>query len=112
MASCASSKKNVYSPSGSWEYVVKGTSKGDSYGIFVLTMVDETLAGSMISDEFGESRMEHVTWEEGNIFSCNFFMADIDQDMTGTFNGDTFSGTIDAGQYGVFPLSANRKVAK
>ena len=110
--SCASSKKVIYSPAGSWEYVAKGTPNGDSHGIFVLTMVDNVLSGRMISDQYGESPMEDVVWEEGNLLRCNYFMADADLDLEGIFEGDYFLGTIDAGQYGVFPISANRKVEK
>ena len=112
LGACASSKKAAYTPAGTWEYLVRGTPEGDDYGTFVLTVVDDVLVGEVISKNYGRAPMEGVSFGEGNVFSCNFFMADADLDMNGTFEGNSFEGTIDAGQFGVFNMTANRKAER
>ncbi len=110
-AGCAGTRKVVYSPVGTWEYVVTGTPSGDTNGTFMITKTDDVFAGSFKSVEYGESAMENLYYAEGKI-TCQFYLSGIDLSMMGTFTGDTYSGTIDAGQMGAFPITANRITGK
>ena len=108
---CAGIRKVVYSPVGTWEYVVTGTPSGDTNGTFILTKPDDVFTGSFKSAEYGETEMENLYYADGKI-TCQFYLAGIDLSMSGVFAGDTFSGTIDSGQMGVFPITANHVTGK
>jgi len=104
---CAGTKKVVYSPVGSWEYVVVGTPNGDAVGTFILTQVEDVFKGTFRSAEYGDAEMENLYYAEGKM-TCQFYIAGIDLTMNGTFEGETFIGSIDGGQEGSFPITANR----
>ncbi len=110
---CAGSKKAVYSPVGTWEYTVIGTPNGDYPGTFILTQTEEGMKGIMKSYEYGESELESLTYTTGesNEMKCMLYLSGMDLSMTGVFVGDTFSGTIDAGQNGAFPITASRNTS-
>lgn len=55
--------------------------------------------------------MENLFYVDGKI-TCQFYLAGIDLSMSGIFTGESFSGTIDAGETGVFPITANRVTGK
>lgn len=111
-ASCAGSKKVVYSPVGSWNYVVIGTPNGDANGVMTITQTEEGLKGTFMSSQYGESPMENLVFTaETKEITCTFYLSGIDLSLAGTFEEDTFSGTIDAGQNGAFPITGNRKIS-
>jgi len=108
---CAGTKKVIYSPIGSWEYLVIGTPNGDASGTFILTQVEDVFKGTFRSAEYGDAEMENLYYSEGKM-TCQFFIAGIDLIMNGTFEGETFIGSIDGGQEGLFPITANRIQSK
>ena len=108
---CAGSKKAVYSPVGAWEYTVIGTPNGDTSGTFILTQTEEGMKGVFKSYEYGESDLESLTYGESQDMKCTLYLSGMDLSMTGVFEGDTFSGTIDAGQNGSFPITATRNTS-
>ncbi len=100
----------VYTPAGNWDYVVLGTPNGDVEGTLILTETDGVYSGKFISDQ-GDLDLENITYSEENPFSCTFWYQDMEFSMTGTFEGDTFKGTVDGGpQIGSWPMTANRAV--
>ena len=105
---CAGSKV-VYSPVGSWDYVVSGTPNGDVQGIMVLTETEDVLSGKFVSDQ-GDLPLENVNYTEEKQLTARFYFEGMEFSMTGTFEGETFAGTIDGGdQIGLFSMTANRK---
>ena len=108
---CAGTRKVVYSPVGTWEYMVIGTPSGDTNGVFILTKTDDVFTGTFNSSEYGNTEMENLFYVDGKI-TCQFYLAGIDLSMSGIFTGESFSGTIDAGETGVFPITANRVTGK
>lgn len=112
MASCAGSKKTVYSPVGAWDYVVQGTPNGDASGIMTLTQTEDGMKGTFMSSEYGETTLENLVYTaETKEITCNFYLSGIDLSLAGTFTEENFSGTIDAGGNGSFPMTGNRKVS-
>ncbi len=108
---CSGSKKAVYSPVGVWNYTVIGTPNGDTEGTFILSNTEEGMKGLFKSYEYGESDMENLTFGESNDLKCTMYLSGIDLILNGTFEGDTFSGTVDAGQAGAFPITAARNIS-
>lgn len=110
LASCGGAKKAVYSPVGAWNYVVTGTPNGDAEGVMTITKSESgELSGTFNSSQYGESKMENLTYDaETKALTCTFYLSGIDLSLAGNFVGDTFSGTIDAGQMGAFPITGNR----
>ncbi len=102
----------VYTPAGNWDYSVIGTPNGDVGGTLVLTEIDGTYTGKLVSDQ-GDLELENVKYSEENGFSCTFWFQDMEFSMMGTFVEDTFKGTVDGGpQIGSWPMTAKRVVEK
>ena len=91
--------------------MVIGTPSGDTSGVFILTKTDDVFTGTFNSSEYGNTEMENLFYVDGKI-TCQFYLAGIDLSMSGIFTGESFSGTIDAGETGVFPITANRVTGK
>ena len=108
---CAGSKKAVYSTVGTWEYTVIGTPNGDTTGTFILTQTEEGMKGVFKSPEYGDSDLEGLTYGETKELKCTLYLSGMDLSMSGVFAGDIFSGTIDAGQNGAFPINASRNTS-
>lgn len=113
LASCGGSKKAVYSPVGAWNYVVVGTPNGDAEGVMTITKTEDgELEGNFKSSQYGETNLEDLVYDaETKGITCNFYLQGIDLSMAGNFEGNTFSGTIDAGQMGAFPITGTRNVS-
>lgn len=108
---CSGSKKVIYSPVGSWNYTVVGTPNGDAKGTFILTRMENGIKGMFKSNEYGESNMENLSIGENNELKCTMYLSGIDLSLNGIFEGDTFSGNVDAGQTGTFPITATRNIS-
>ena len=108
---CSGSKKIVYSPVGVWDYIVVGTPDGDATGTFILTSMEDGIKGMFKSNEYGESNMENLLVGENNKLNCTMYLSGIDLSLNGIFEGDTFSGNVDAGQTGTFPITATRNIS-
>ncbi len=103
--------KAVYTPVGSWDYIVVGTPNGDVLGNMVLTEIEDVFSGKLVSDQ-GDIDLESVSYSEKQL-SCIFYYQGMEFSLTGTFEGDIFTGVIDGGsQVGSFPFSAERPPVK
>ena len=109
LASCASNK-NAWTPVGNWDYTVSDTPNGDSFGTLVLTEEAGAYVGKFRSPEYGDADITDFALNEVNVLSGKFFMAGMDFGISGTFEGNTFTGTVDGGYNGSFPIVANRQV--
>ena len=112
LISCAGSKKAVYSPVGTWNYEVTGTPNGDAQGVMTITQTEEGLAGTFKSPQYGDAKMENLAYvSESKTISCTLYLAGLDLMLDGTFEAEAFTGTIDAGQAGAFPMTATRNIS-
>lgn len=107
---CAGSKKAVYTPSGTWEFTVYSTPIGDATGEMVLVDTEEGLEGSFNSLDYGNAKLNNLVYGEEKTITCNFYMADTDHYLKGTFEVDTFTGTIDSADGSVYNMTASRKI--
>ena len=110
---CASSKKNVYTIVGTWDYTVYNTPNGDSSGELILVETEEGIKGVLSSPDLGDTDLENLVYSgEDKSFSATFWlsMANMDFTITGNFEGDSFSGSVDAGQMGAFDMKAARQI--
>lgn len=111
LASCASNK-NAWTPVGTWEYTVSDTPNGDTFGTIIITEEDGSRVGKFRSPEYGDTDITDFNIDEDNLLTGKFYLAGMDMGISGTFEGETFSGTIDAGYNGSFPIVANRQVGQ
>ena len=110
---CASSKKNVYTPAGTWDYVVYNTPNGDVDGQLILVQTEAGMDGVLSSPAFGDTDLDNLVYGgEEKSLNASFYldMAGMDFLLKGNFEGDTFTGTVDGGQMGVFEMKATRQV--
>ena len=110
---CASSKKNVYSPAGTWDYMVLATPNGDVGGELILVQTENGLEGVLSSPAFGDTDLENIVYSgEEKSLDASFYlsMAGMDFMIKGNFDGDSFIGSVDGGQMGVFEMKATRQV--
>lgn len=96
VAGCAS-LKNKYTPAGTWEYTVKDTPMGDAAGTMNITSGDDGFTGKLITDNFGEGNMENLTIVD-NQLTASVYLAGpgITVDVKGLFEGETFTGSVNA----------------
>jgi hypothetical protein len=106
-AGCAgtkASKESAYI--GEWEYLVEDTPNGDVTGVMVISKVESGYEGKLASD-MGELLLNNLTIVEDKL-NANFDLQGMQLDMTGTFEGPTFSGNISV-DYNSFPMTATKK---
>ena len=106
-AGCAGTKKSKEAKYiGDWEYLVKDTPNGNVTGIMNLSKDGETYIGKLISD-MGEIMLNDLSIVEDKL-SANFDIQGMRLDMSGTFEGPQFTGTIGV-DYTTFPMTATKK---
>ena len=108
---CAS-LKNKYTPAGTWNYVVKDTPMGDAVGTMSITSVDDGFSGKMITDNFGEGNMDNLTIVDNQLTASVYLTGPgITIDVKGLFEGETFTGSVNANG-DEYPMTATRKVVQ
>lgn len=105
LASCAASK-SAYNPSGTWDYEVKNTPDGDSNGKMMLSREGEAYTGHFQTSEYGTIQMHNVMLE-GNTLKSTFYIQGETLELSGLFEGDSFTGKITS-NVGTFDVTANR----
>ncbi len=105
--SCASTKKAVDISIGSWDYVIKNTPDGDTQGTFIIAKEGESYMGSLNTTQ-GSVALDDVTVVD-KVLKCTFQYMGYTIDMTGTFEGDAFTGKCSV-DYNDFPMTAVRKL--
>jgi hypothetical protein len=101
---CAS----VYSPAGSWEYMVTGTPNGDVPGTMVLEEVEGVYSGKFVSD-MGDMTLENLVYSQEEGLSATFYYQGMEFALKGTFMENADTGTVDGGpQIGTWPMTATR----
>jgi hypothetical protein len=108
LLSCAGTK-NAWTPVGNWDYTVSDTPNGDTFGTLIVSEEAGSYTGKLRSPEYGDAVISKFALDENNSLSGTFEMAGLELNISGTFEGDVFTGTIDAGYNGSFPIVANRQ---
>ena len=110
-AGCAS-VKSKYSPAGTWNYIVKDTPMGDAAGTMDITSGDNGFSGKLITSNFGEGNMENLTIVDNQLTASVYLAgAGISIDVKGLFEGETFTGTVNANG-DEYPMTATRKTVQ
>ena len=101
---CAS----VYSPAGSWEYMIAGTPNGDVPGTMVLTETEGAYTGKFVSD-LGDLELENLKYSEEEGLGATFYYQGMEFAIKGNFIENAYTGTVDGGpQIGSWPMTATR----
>ncbi len=119
---CSSSKKTASAPAstaqtlpvatvtgsyiGTWNFTVTGTPDGDTKGEMIISQAGDILKG-MIGSAGGQSEIKDLKIVN-NVLTGLFDYDGMSINMTGTFNGNSFEGKVDAQGY-TFPLTATKK---
>lgn len=103
---CATSKKVVDISVGEWEYVVKDLPDGDRTGSFTITKEGDQRSGTLHGEQ-GDAPLNNLVIENDELI-CTFDYGDYTINMTGKFEGSTFTGKISL-DYNEFPMTAVRK---
>lgn len=94
LVGCAS-VKNKYTPAGTWNYLVKDTPMGDSQGVLEIVQTDTGYEGKMITDNFGEGKLENLSIVENQLTATVYLAgAGVSVDIKGLFEGETFTGAV------------------
>ena len=105
LVGCATSKMAKNSPNGDWDYTVMNTPDGDVTGTMTIQQNGEGYTGTLTSPA-GTTELNNVTVEDQQL-SSSFYYQGTPLQLSGSFSGDTFTGSVDAdGQS--FPMEAIR----
>ena len=103
---CKASKEAVWTPAGSWDFVVKNTPEGDVNGVLVLTKNGDGYTATMSTPD-GNIELDDVKVED-KTFTAVLNYSGYQLDVEGKFEGESLNGTIAMG-YDSFTLTATRK---
>lgn len=105
--SCSSSKKVVYTPVGSWNYVVSNTPQGNIKGTMIITETDNSFVGSL-NTSAGKIDLKNVEIVENGL-NASFYYQGYQFSLKGMFEGENFNGNVSFSD-GQFPIMASREV--
>jgi hypothetical protein len=103
---CKASKEAVWTPVGSWDFVVKNTPEGDVNGVLVLTQNGDGYSATMSTPD-GAIDLDDVEVADKK-FTAVLNYQGYQLDVEGTFAGESLNGTVAMG-YDSFTLTASRK---
>ena len=127
LGGCSSSKKTASAPAaatqpatsqqapaavisgsyiGTWSFTVTGTPDGDTKGDMIISQSGNVLKGT-ISSGGGQSEIKDLKIVN-NVLTGLFDYNGMSINMTGTFNGNSYEGKVEAQGY-AFPMTATKK---
>lgn len=118
LSGCSSSKKvssgtpsnqstPAYTPFvGSWAFYVKGTPDGDTKGDMIISTNGNAIKG-VISSGGAQTEIQDLK-VSNNLLTGIFYYNGMAINMSGTFNGNSFEGKVEAQGYS-FPMTATKK---
>lgn len=123
LGGCSSSKKTASAPPpatptapaapvvtsyiGTWNFTVTGTPDGDTKGEMTISQAGNVLKGIISSGDGGQSEIKDLKIVN-NVLTGLFDYNGMSINMTGTFNGNSFEGKVEAQGY-AFPMTATKK---
>ncbi len=105
LAGCATAKMAKNSPSGAWNYTVMNTPDGNVTGTMTIQQEGEGYTGTLTSPA-GTTELNNVTVEDQQL-SSSFYYQGTPLRLSGSFSGDTFTGSVDGGGQS-FSMEATR----
>jgi hypothetical protein len=91
---------------GTWTFTVTGTPDGDTKGEMIISQAGNVLKG-IISSGSGQSEIKDLKIVN-NVLTGLFDFNGMSINMTGTFNGNSYEGKVEAQGY-TFPMTAAKK---
>lgn len=106
LAGCATTKLQVDPVVGVWNHEIKNLPRGEPIGSFELSKNGDGYTGSITSPR-GTSEITNIE-VSGNSLQSGYFEAEgYNIEISGAFEGDTFTGKISTQGYD-FPMTATR----
>lgn len=96
-----------FSPEGTWDYSVEGVPEGYESGSMIVKKEGKNYKVTMALNEYYKTEGESVVYEKKNL-SFIIWVESEEVSISGTFDGDTFTGMVSLSQ-GDFDLLAKRK---
>jgi hypothetical protein len=97
-----------FSPVGTWDYTVEGDPEGYEVGSMIIAEKGKSYGVTMALNEYYKTEAESVVYKKKNL-SFIVWVESEEVSVSGTFDGDTYSGTVSLSQ-GDFEMLARRKV--
>ena len=108
LGACASLQTQVDPVLGEWQYVIENLPRGEPEGSFTIVNNGDGYAGTLQRKGDQPVPLENIILENGVLESSNFATQGYSVTMSGTFEGDSFEGTLSViGR--TFPISAVKK---
>jgi hypothetical protein len=95
-----------FTPVGTWEYSIPGVQPGYEKGSMIIAEDDKNYKVSMELNEYYQTDAENIIYKKKKI-SFSFFVETEEILVTGTFDGDDFSGSLSYFE-GDFKITAKR----
>ncbi len=106
LAGCATTSIQVDPVVGTWNHKIENLPRGDPEGSFTIRKNGDGYEGS-ISNSQGPTEMSDIEISGSTLEDSNFEAQGYSIQMTGTFEGETFTGKISTQGY-EFPMTATR----
>lgn len=103
---CATMNKVVDPALGTWDHHLENLPQGNPNGKFTISKEGDIYTGAL-HGERGVLELKEIVIEGNRLVSSHFFGQGYQIEMTGVFEGDTFTGQIDA-EGNVFKMTAVR----
>ena len=108
LSACASLQTQVDPVLGEWQYVIENLPRGEPEGSFTIVNNGDGYTGTLQQKGDEAVPLEDIVLENGVLESSRFAARRFSVTMSGTFEGDSFEGTISVSGR-TFPISAARK---
>ena len=95
-----------FSPAGSWDYTVEGVPAGYETGTMIIVKNGKNYGVTMALNEYYKTEAERVAYKKKDL-SFIIWVESEEVSISGTFDGDTFTGTVSLSQ-GDFEMIARR----
>ena len=104
---CATLNETSDPAVGTWDHHLENLPQGNHDGSFSISKVGDVYLGALHGDR-GHLELKDLVIEENTLVSSHFFGQGYQLEMTGVFEGSTFTGQIDA-EGNVFRMTAVRR---
>ena len=108
LGACASLQTQVGPVLGEWQYVVENLPRGEPEGSFTIVKSGDGYTGTLQRKGDQAVPLDEIILENGVLESSNFTTQGYSVTMSGTFEGDSFEGTLSVSGR-TFPITAARK---
>ena len=92
---------------GIWEYAIVGAPQGDVHGNMVITKASNVYKGSLNLPDGAQTDISDLAIVK-KVLTGKFEFSNMTINMTGTFETDTYTGTVSSQGYS-FPMTATKK---